>query len=180
MGQSLTDLLTGQIKAGGFGVALYEPAQLKPSLKVQADRIYTDYERKGFFRLGILPLGVMENVVFEICQTGPATNRLVRLQEWIGASATKRVEFRKVTFLASDGCTNRLECGRVRIGPDGQWELCEGVRFSSGTNQIEAVRATLQVSGERTGQVDLSVTPPRSINLLAANPFQTPFLKENP
>ena len=177
--QSLADLLTGQVKTQGVVISLYEPGQLKPSLKVKADRVFTDYERKGFFRLGVFPLGVMENVVFEICQTGPTTNRLIQLHDWVGAPVAKRLEFRNVTFVAADGCTNRLECGRARIGPGGQLELLDGVRFLSGPDQIEAVRATLQVSGELAGQIDLTCTPPRTVNLFAGKPFQKKSPKDN-
>ena len=180
MGQSLTDMLTGRVKTQGIVISLYEPGQLKPSVTVKAERVYTDYERKGFFRLGILPLGVMENVVFEICRTGPTTNHLIQLHEWIGAPAARRLELRTVRFLAAEGCTNRLDCGRVRIGPAGRWELSDGVRFLSGTNQIEAVHATLQVSGEQAGQINLASTPARRVNLFAVNPFQKTLPKDAP
>jgi len=179
-GQSLSDLLSGKVNTRGLNVSFYDPGQMKPSVNVRVDRLYTDYERKGFFRLGILPLGVMENVLIETDRTGQTTNRLVQLHEWIGSTAARRLELRRVTFMVPDGCTNRLECGRARIGSAGRWELLDGVRFFSGTNQIESVRATLQVSGEQAGQIDLAGTASRSFNLFSANPFQPTLPKNNP
>lgn len=153
---------------------------MKPSMIVRVDSIFTDYERKGFFRIGVLPLEVMEGVTFEVCRPEPVTNSLAQLQDWIGSQAAKRLEFRKVSFLAVAGGTNRLDSGRARIGSDGKWELLDGVRFLSGTNQLEAARATIQMAGEATGQIIMGSTPPFTNNLFAHNEFPTTHQKETP
>lgn len=178
--QFASDVLSGRMKARDGVTAFYTGAELTPSMIVRADNIFTDYERKGFFRIGVLPLGVMEGVVFEVCRPELVTNSLVQLHDWIGSQAAKRFEFRKVSFLTLAGSTNRLESGRARIVSDGKWELLDGVRFRSGTNQFEAPRATLQVAGEKTGQVIMATTPPLTNNLFARSEFPTIHQKETP
>ena len=78
--------------------------------------VYTDYERKGFFRIGLLPIGVMEGVTFELQHPESVTNGLAELNQWLGAKAAKRLELRRVNFLVSAPATNHLATGRARVG----------------------------------------------------------------
>ncbi len=178
--QFASDLLSGRFKAHGIVTAFYEAKEHTPSMIVRADDIYTDYERKGFFRIGILPVGVMEGVTIELHHPESLTNSFAALHTWVGAQAAKRFEFRKVKFLTFEGGTNRLESGRARLISNGKWALLDGVRFLSGTNQVTAPRATLQIAGEDTGRLILATLPPYTNNLFTCSEFQTTKRKENP
>jgi len=174
------ELFSGVAEARRLVTSFYSETEMTPSMVVRADRIYTDYQRKGFFRIGVLPIGVMEGVTFEVHRSQTVTNSLARLHEWLGSQAAKRLEFRKVSFLTFAGGTNRLESGSARVISDGKWELLDGVRLISGTNQVEAARATLQVAGEKTGQLIIATTPPLTNSLFARLEFPTANQKENP
>lgn len=63
---SAVDLFSGRMQARGVAVPLWVMPERSLSMIVRVDRVYTDYERKGFFRLGILPIGVMEGIIFEL------------------------------------------------------------------------------------------------------------------
>lgn len=132
---------------------------------VRADAIFTDYERKAFFRVGVFPIAVMEGVTVEIHRSESLTNSLASMRRWVGSQAVTRFEFREVSFLASEGGTNRLESGRARFTSDGKLDLFDGVRFLSGTNQATAPRATLQVAGKDTGRIIMTTDPPTTNNL---------------
>lgn len=179
-GQFVSDLLSGRMKARGVVVPFFAGQEQTPSMIMRADRIYTDYERKGFFRIGILPIGVMEGVTFEILHPESATNSLAQLHRWLGPQAAKRLEFRKVNFLPFAGSTNHLASGRVRFVPGGRWELLDGVHLFSGTNQVEARHATLQVAGKQTGQLIMATDPPFTNNLFVRVEFPTTNQKESP
>ena len=158
------------ILAGGFGlkgavIGLYSGAEAEPAAVVRLDRVYTDYERKGFFRIGILPIGVMEGVTFELLQPQSVTNGLAQLDHWLGATAARRLELRRVSFLVSAPVTNRLETGRVRPAAGGKLALLDGVNFMSGTNQMRAARGVLQITGAQVGQLVMETTPPWTNNL---------------
>jgi len=178
--QFASDLLSGRFKAHGVVTAFYEKMEQTPSMIVRADDIYTDYERKGFFRIGILPVGVMEGVTFELHHPESLTNSLAQMRGWLGSQAAKRMEFRKVSFLTFAGETNRLESGRARFSSGGRWELLDGVRLISGTNQVAAAHATLQVAGKQTGQLVLATDPPCTNNLFVRTEFPTTNQKEAP
>jgi len=156
--------------AGGFSlqggvIGLYSGTGTEPATVVRLDRVYTDYESKGFFRIGILPIGVMEGVTFELQHPESVTNGLAQMHQWLGAKAAKRLELRRVKFLVSAPVTNRLETGRARVAADGKLALLDGVSFVSGTNQMQAARGVLQITGEQAGQLVMETTPPWTNNL---------------
>jgi len=154
------DLLAGGIALKGGVISLYDGTEAGPATVVRLDQGYTDYESKGFFRIGLLPIGVMEGVTFELPHPESLTNSLAQLHRWLGARAAKRLELRRVSFQVSAPVTNRLSAGRARVSPDGTLQLFDGVNFVSGTNQLQAARGVLQVTGEQAGQLVLETSPP--------------------
>ena len=154
------DVLAGGIGLKGGVISLYSGTEEGPATVVRLDQAYADYESKGFFRIGLLPIGVMEGVTFELPHRESLTNSLAQLHRWLGARAAKRLELRRVTFLVSAPVTNRLAAGRARVSLDGTLQLLDGVNFISGTNQLQAGRGVLQVTGEQAGQLILETSPP--------------------
>jgi len=161
----VSDFVSTKLKAYGVVVPFYNVNDHTPSVIVRADAVYTDHERKGFFRIGVLPLSVIEGVTFEIYRSESLKKSLEEIHNWITAGAVKRFEFRKLRVLNFDGRTNRLECGCARFVSDGKLELLDGVRFISNTNQLTAPRAILQISGENAGRFIMFIDPPYTNNL---------------
>jgi hypothetical protein len=157
--------------AGGFNlrggvIDLYGGTEAEPAMVVRLDKVYNDYQTKGFFRIGLLPIGVMEGVTFELQHPDSVTNGLAQMHQWLGARAAKRLELHRVKFLVSAPVTNRLETGRARVATGGRLELFDGVSFVSGTNQMWAARGVLQITGEQAGQLVMETTPPWTNSLL--------------
>jgi len=163
--ESAADLVAGGVRLKGGVIHLYSGAEAEPATVVRMDKVYTDYQSKGFFRIGLLPIGVMVGVTFELQHPESVTNGLTQLHQWLGANAAKRLELRRVNFLVSAPMTNRLETGRARVAAGGKLEMFDGVRFVSGTNQMQAVRGVLQITGEQVGQLVIATTPPWTNNL---------------
>jgi hypothetical protein len=163
--QPTLDFLAGGLRLSGGAIDFYSGTELEPSLLVRLDKVYTDYQSKGFFRIGLLPIGVMEGVTFRLEHPESVTNGLAHLHQWLGGKGARRLELRRVKFLVPGAVTNHLEASRVRIAAGGSLELLDGVRFVAGTNQIEAARARLQITGERAGQILLEATPPYTNSL---------------
>ena len=159
--------LSGNWKARNVVIPFYTGTEQQPSVVFRAERIYTDYQRKGFFRIGALPVGVMEGVTFEVRSIESLTNSLVQLHRWLGPQAAKRLELRRASIQIAQTATDCLQVGRVHVAPGGKWELLDGVSYSAGTNQLRARSATLQVVGERTGQLVMATSPPLTKNLFA-------------
>jgi hypothetical protein len=130
---------------------LYSQPDSKLSTIIHVDKAYLDHKRKGFFHIGILPVGALEGVTVEVRDTRSAADVFQQMQRWLGAGGD-RVELRQVKILVS---TNSLEAGLVQCRDGNRWELQDGVRMVSGGSETRGKRATLQVSGQEAGQVVL-------------------------
>ena len=147
-------------------VPLYTTGSFKLSAVVRVDRAYMDYERRGFFHIGLFPIGVLEGVTFEARDTADPLASLACVRHWLGTRAGQRIEMRGVKFLFSP--TNRLEAGLARCVAEDRWELLDGVHFVSGAGEVRAPRATLEMAGPRGGRVILE-TVPRTTNTFLAS-----------
>ncbi len=161
--QTVSELLRQGVSVQRAVVPLYTTGSFKLSAVVRVDRAYMDYQRKGFFRIGLLPIGVLDGVTYEARDLSSPAASLASLRRWLGPDAAKYVELRRVTLLLSPA--NRLEAGALRCLADGRWELRNGVRFVSGANDLRAPSATLQLTGSRVGQLILQTTPPTTNTL---------------
>jgi hypothetical protein len=180
--QSLTQSSIGAL-VGMRGVILgfHVETQREPVALVRVGRIYKDYERKGFFRIGVLPVLAMDDVSVEIRDPALVTTGLAQFQAWLGSHSKHNVELRRLRVRVGSFPTNRLESGRALITRDGEWELVDGVAFFSGTNRTSVARATLELTGERPGRLILSTTPALITNLFFFSPpiQSVPELKDH-
>lgn len=170
--QPAAGLLGGELALRGAVINLYSGTEAEPATVVRLDQVRKDYETKGFFRIGILPIGVMDGVTFELHHPESVTNSLAHLHQWLGPRAAGRLELRRVSFVMSAPVTNRLETGRARLEAEGRLALYDGVVFVSGTNQMRAAGGMLQISGAQAGQLIMETTPPWTNSLFGR--FDTP------
>ena len=146
----------------------------EPSSILRVQRVFTDYETKGFFRIGVLPIEVMQGVALEVRQPRELASALADLHQWLGAKTAKRLELRDLSVVlpVSGGTTNRLEATRVRVLNTGRWEFLDSVTYSSGADRVSASRGSLQLTGPNSGLLMLQTTPTLATNLLLIS--QTP------
>ena len=164
--QSVSDLLQLGVSVQRAVVPLYPTGSFKLSAVVRVDRAFMDYQHRGFFRIGLFPIGVLDGVTFEARDTADPLASLASVRHWLGTKAGQRIEMRRVKFLFSP--TNRLEAGLARCAAGNRWELLNGVRFVSGAGEVRAPRATLELAGPRGGRVILD-TAPRTTNTFLAS-----------
>jgi hypothetical protein len=169
--QGVADLLQQGLSVQRAVVPLYPTNSFKLSAIVRVDRAYMDYQHKGFFRIGLLPIGVLDGVTFEAQDKADPLASLACVRRWLTTKTGQRIEMRRVKFLFSP--TTRVEAGLARCVAEDHWDLLSGVRFFSGAGEIRASRATLEMTGPRSGQVILETTP-RSTNTLLASALDLP------
>ena len=121
-------------------IPIYSETNRQLSTIIRVDKAYLDYERKGFFHIGILPMGALEGVTFEVRTPGSARQTLQEMGRWLGGGAGNRVELRQVKFVFQ---TNTLEAGRVQARSRDRWELL-GVRMVCDGAETRASRGTLE------------------------------------
>ncbi|MGD0816209.1 MAG: hypothetical protein ABSA83_21670 [Verrucomicrobiota bacterium] len=164
--QNVSDLLHQGMSLQRAVIPLYPIGSFKPSIIVRVDRAFMDYQHKGFFRIGFLPIGVLDGVTIEARDTAAPFASLACLRRWLGSKAGQRIEMRRVKFLISPG--KSLEAGLARCGAGDRWELLGGVRFVSGDGEVQAPQATLELAGPRGAQVILETTPRTTNTFLAS------------
>jgi hypothetical protein len=126
-----------------------------PSATVCIARVYTDHERRGFFKIGALPVLAADDVSFELTRPSVLSNALSVAHSWLRPpKAAFHVEMRQVSFRLTPESSPRLEAGVVRCLGDGTWELTRQVCFLHGSNHIILSRAILHVAGPATGVVE--------------------------
>lgn len=135
-------------------LATYRPYSTSLVTQVHAGRIFTDYERHGFFRIGLLPLLVVENIQIQINSASSLTNTLSMLGDWNKPTAgVKRLELRNLEITSLDGKTPLLRAANARMGKDGALELSNASVFSADGQPITIPKATLQISGALAGRL---------------------------
>jgi hypothetical protein len=152
-----------------FTQSMYCKSNIQCVASMRVDHLWKEFERKGFFRIGVLPMVVMKGVTFEIKQPALATNALTTLRSWTGRSGASRLELRQVVILVDSELTNRLSVGCIHLGAEGQWELRDGVTLCAGSKEIHSPQGTLQVTGENTGRLVLNISPPVITNLITSS-----------
>lgn len=130
----------------------YSPKDLSLVAQVHAARIFTDYERKFFFRIGLLPIPVAENVQIEIQSAECLTNALFALHDWNQTAAgIRRLELRNVEIKLIGEKQPRLSAAIARVGQDGVLELSTVSVFNTIGRQTLIPKAILQAAGSSAG-----------------------------
>lgn len=166
-GQSVCDLLQQGVSLQGAVVPLYPAGAAQPVAVVRVDRAYLDYQRRGFFRIGLLPVGVLEGVTVEVRDTSSPSASLACLRRWLGTKDGQKIEMRRVKFILS--ATNHLDAGLAKCAAGDHWELLKGVECTVGATEVRAPRATLQTTGPRAGQVIFETVPPSTNSFLCSD-----------
>ena len=99
--QSVADLLQRGVSVQRAVVPLYPTNSFKLSAIVRVDRVFTDYQRRGFFRIGLLPVVVLDGVTFEAQDTSDPLGSLACVRRWLATKAGQRIEMRRVKFIFS-------------------------------------------------------------------------------
>src|ERR1039458_3191159 len=68
---------------------------------ISIDKVYTEYEKMGFFSIGSMPMAVLEGVTYEAREPAAAAKNLAHLRSWLGGDAGIHVELRGVKLVAS-------------------------------------------------------------------------------
>lgn len=171
---SLTTSLADSASMQEIAIPYYAKGQGSPAAVVRIKKVYTDHQRRGFFRIGLLPVLVAEDVKIEIIQPQETLAALQQARRWLKPTATqKALEWRRVQFFFPAETEPRLEAAKIHLSEAGAWRLTGGVVLRHGTNQTRQAEATLQVTGPQAGELLATHQGGQRLNLL-----QTSFIKD--
>ncbi len=136
-------------------VALRSEKAAQPVAVVHASRVYTDYQRRGFFKIGALPVLVLDDLKLEIREPAALTNALqnFHLRFAKSASARQAVELRRASLFYATDPRRRLRATTVRIESPDTWLLKDGVFERPGLAPIAFQDGRLTVGGAGAGQL---------------------------
>ncbi|MCL5098637.1 MAG: hypothetical protein M1608_14125 [Candidatus Omnitrophica bacterium] len=148
-------LFSTQSGVQGLAFPILLDAESQPAAVLRIDRIHRDYQRRGFFRIGLLPMIAAEEVRIELLRPDQIADTLAQVQDRLSAEAGGGlIELRLVTIVCPGASTNCLRAGRARLRANGRWQLLDGVKFSNAGSPVHVASATLQVTGEGAGQLN--------------------------
>jgi hypothetical protein len=129
---------------GRITVPLYARDSTQPVGVLRAERLRPDYERRGFFRIGVLPMLVAEEVTLEAQRVSDGARMLRQAALFLQANgAERKLELRKVTCRFAGETPIELQCGRLVPTADG-WLATGGVRWEGGGIQRAGQSARIQ------------------------------------
>ncbi len=136
---------------------------------LRVGKIFKEPQRKGFFRIGLLPLVVADQVIVEVEDPVLFQREFTNVHNRLFSSHGRvPVELRHVEFKFPSEPSPRLQAGRVRLKSQGQWELSDGVIFRVSDNEIQCAQAVLQITGPGAGNLR-SQDAPHALNLFWRN-----------
>lgn len=142
----------GLAGTGANGLTSVEYDGLTPVAQVHAGRLFVDYERHGFFRIGLLPFPAAENVQIQIRSADCLTNALFGLHSWNQPSVgARRLELRNLEIKMFGEKEPRLSAAVARVGQDGILELSTVSVLDAKGRQTSIPKAALQIAGSSAG-----------------------------
>ena len=140
----------------GAVLAFYSKETGERYAVVRIKRVYQDYQRHAFFRIGLLPVAVAEEVRIECQDPARLALTLAKLRDHlIHVSSKAPIEFRQFKLVCPSGKTLQLEAGRVRfIGAE--YELSDGVVARWCDDEWRTSKAKLQLTDKGFGELTLS------------------------
>jgi hypothetical protein len=130
-------------------------SELLPVIIVHAAAIHEDYQRRGFFRIGVLPMLALESLTLEVRDpehlSGALTNATAFLARKGGAR--KALEGRDFTLSFSTRSHGRVTAHSVRLEGRDAWSLAQGTVDMPPAEPVSFRQATLTISGPQAGDL---------------------------
>lgn len=136
-------------------VAVYLDSGPEPAAWIRAGRIFSDYQSRGFFRIGALPLLVIDKLAIELRDPERISKVLASVGEKFGVNgeARKAVEGRDFRLSFTSSKEAQLRARRVRLESGAPWRLQDGVIQQPNSTPIPFHQATLAITGPNAGEL---------------------------
>jgi hypothetical protein len=146
----------------GVTVPIFVSGETQAVATLRMKKVFKDYERKGFFRIGALPLLAGEDVRVEILKPAGAAGLFSQSQEWVRSrNHSVPIEWRRMILTVPGEPRPRLEAGRVRLRSAGCWELLEGVTLRHENGETKLRQASLRLTPDGIGVVEIPTSASR-------------------
>jgi hypothetical protein len=136
-------------------IAVYPDSAPEPAAMIRAGRVFSDYQTRGFFRIGALPLVVLDKLSIELREPERLSKALSQMGEKfaIRGDTRKAVEGREFCLWFTARKDAQLRAHRVRLEGGTTWRLFDGVIQQPESGAVPFRQATLTVAGPNVGEL---------------------------
>jgi hypothetical protein len=127
---------------------------LEQTVELHASRIHEDFQHWGFFRIGALPLLVVEDVRITVTSEQYLANAFADVDDWRPPTGDFRhLELRQLAIMVRGDDQPRLRAATAKIRPDGTVGLRTVAVRGPGGWRPGIASATLQIAGPDAGRL---------------------------
>jgi hypothetical protein len=135
--------------AKGVVISSYHPQTLALAGQARAGRVFIEFERRGFFRIGVLPVVVAQDVQVQLQSLSGLTNVFDGFR--LSHQRQRKLELRNLELTVFGDKHSRLHAATARLAADGAVELT-GVSVHDPTGSEQSYPAArLHLTGAAAG-----------------------------
>ena len=145
--------LSAQITAKGMVIPVFVGSESKPTALVHVKELINDYRRVGFFRIGAMPLVVLDGLTIELKQIRNLSASFKEVHK--GVLINKHpdlLEARDVRIIITAEETPRLQAKTMRFVDAGRWRFFDGILYAGSDHPVQFSQGTLQLHGPSAGR----------------------------
>ena len=141
-------------------VPIYESHNPMPVAVLRAGKIYSDFEKVGFFRIGTLPLGVAENVSVELRDTFrlPETLNALGVRFAPAGGGKRGIEARNFSLTFRGETQGTLKARVVRLDKSAEWKIDDGALTFPHSRPVQFRCGTFIMQGIEAGVIKFETT----------------------
>jgi hypothetical protein len=152
-------------------MAVYRHDSTEVAAFVRANRIYWDYQRRGFFRIGVLPAVVMQGLNIEVRDPAQIAQVLTNAATLfrVKPGVKNAVEAKGFSLSFESKSRGHLQAKWATLAAGNEWLLEDGTVQCPATGVAGFDRALLTVAGPGAGTLSCQTTNgPLTLNLVPA------------
>jgi hypothetical protein len=138
------EMRTSEARNLAVGIYTANASALVGTLRVE--RVFTEQQRFGFFRVKLMPILVAQGVRLELNQAQPGTNWTAGFRVKLAPLArSSRIEWRGVSIAFAGESEPRLQARRLQLPDQPETDHCllEDLTLDTDAGLVQASRATL-------------------------------------
>jgi len=153
-------VVPGQMQIKGVLFPVYLDSDGQPVAICRAKHVFSDYQRRGFFRMGVLPLLVIDGFAIELRDASHLSPALTVVPTHVVFKDFVRqaIEARDFSLSSTSREPFLVQARLARLENSDLWRLQEGTVQRSNSAQLTFQRATLKISGPQAGQMTCETT----------------------